>query len=61
MINNNGIDVEEWEDKIQEMVDSGEYEWYQDFLMDVLASIKYTGVITERQIISIETIENKTQ
>ena len=51
-------DIEYWEEELEDMISSGDYEYCEDFLTDVLHSIKYTGVITDRQVAALENIQN---
>jgi len=51
-------DVDYWEEELEDMISSGEYDYCEDFLQDVLNSIKYSGVITDRQISALENIQN---
>ena len=52
------IDVDYWEETVEEMISSGDYDFAEGFLTDVLNSIRYTGVVTKRQIEAVENIQS---
>lgn len=53
------LDSSFWEEDIEEMLESGDFDFCEDFLSDVLRSISYSGIITKRQIAAIENIKAK--